>query len=241
MGCMLNSSRAALWLFLSLPIYVHAADPSTAALIEKGHFKRAEVILNQRLKANPNDALSYCELSKVDLAFFRWDDAIEHAEKAVSLDGKSVDFHVQLVDALGSKLGAATTGVFQRMSLGRRFKSEAAVALQMDPNNATANGDMVEYYLQAPGFAGGDKKKADEVADHMVQIHPVQGYLLKIEIATEEKRIGDLEKLVQQAVGADPKNYDAHLQAANFYLGKGREGLDRAEELAEQITRAFLI
>ena len=76
---MINRGRAALLLFLLLPIWAHAADPSTAILLEQGHFKRAEAILKQRLKANANDARSYCELSKVDLAFFRWDDAIEHA------------------------------------------------------------------------------------------------------------------------------------------------------------------
>jgi tetratricopeptide (TPR) repeat protein len=237
MASMLNRIFLATLLLCSLRISVFAADDATATLIEKGHFKRAEVILKQRVQSNPNDARSYCELSKVDLAFQRWDDAIQHADKAVSLDDKSAENHVQLLDALGAKLGAPGTGMFQRVSLGRRFKSESAIALQKDPNNVTANEDMVQFYLQAPSFAGGDKKKADQAADHMVQVNPVQGYLLKIEIATQEKRTGDLEKLVQQAVNADAKNYDARVQAATYYLGQGGGSLEQGEEQAEQAVK----
>src|SRR5579863_2137003 len=128
---MLNRFVVIAVLLFSLRIFARAADEA-ATLIEKGHFKRAEVVLKQRLQKNPNDATTYCELSKVDLAFQRWDEAIEHAEKAVSLDDKSADTHVALLDSLGAKLGAPGTGMFQRVSLGHRFKNESAVALQKD-------------------------------------------------------------------------------------------------------------
>ncbi len=224
---------------LFIPFHIFASDVSTAVLIENGHFKRAETILNQKLKTNSNDARSYCELSKVDLAFQRWDDAIHHAEKAVALDGKSAEFHAALMDALGAKLGSSSVGMFERVSLGRRFKSESATTLALDPNNLTANEDMVQYYLQAPGFAGGDKKKADQVADHFVQVNAVQGYLLKIEIATEEKREGDLEGLVQQAVHADGKNYDAHVHAATYYLKQGGGKLEQGEREAAEAVKLY--
>ena len=233
---MLNRFVVIAVLLFSLRIFARAADEA-ATLIEKGHFKRAEVVLKQRLQNNPNDATSYCELSKVDLAFQRWDEAIEHAEKAVSLDDKSADTHVALLDSLGAKLGAPGTGMFQRVSLGHRFKNESAVALQKDPNNVTANEDMIQFYLQAPSIAGGDKKKADQLADHMVQVNPVQGDLLKIEIAMQEKRNGELEGLMQQAVKADPKNYDARVQAATYYLGQGGQSLEEGEEQAEEAVK----
>ena len=233
---MLNRVLLSAALLLSLRIFACAAD-EPATLIEKGHFKRAEVVLKQRLQANPNDAKSYCELSKVDLAFQRWDDAIQHADKAVSLDDKNADNHVALLDALGAKLGAPGTGMFQRLSLGHRFKNESEIALQKDPNNVLANEDMIQFYLQAPSMAGGDNKKAVQMADHMVQVNPVQGYLLKIEIATQEKRTGDIGPLIQQAVKADPKNYDARLQAATYYLGQGGESLEAGEEQAEEAVK----
>ncbi len=221
---------------------LHAAEPSTAALIEQGHYRRAEAILTERLKANPNDAQSYCEMSKVSEAFQRWDEAIQQAEKAVALDGKNTDrknpgFQAALADAVGSKLSGAHLGFFAQASLARRFKKEADLALQLDPNNVDANEDLMEFNLDAPGLVGGDKKKAAELADHMVRINPVQGYLMKIELATHEKRTGELEQLVQQAINADPKNYEARMQAASFYVDKGTASFPQAEDQAKQAIR----
>jgi tetratricopeptide (TPR) repeat protein len=211
-----------------------SAETSTAALIEQGHYKRAQAILAERLKANPNDAHSSCEMSKVSEAFQRWDEAIQQAQKAVSLDPKNAEFQAALADAVGSKLSAVSLGMFERMSLARRFKREAELALQLDPDNIDANEDLMEFHLDAPGLVGGDKKKAAELADRMVHINPVRGYLMKVELATHEKRTIEVESLLQQAISADPKNYFARTQAANFYLSKGDAGLTQAEAQAKQ-------
>jgi tetratricopeptide (TPR) repeat protein len=224
----------------SLPL--SAADPSTATLIEQSHYKRAQPILAERLRTNPNDAQTWYEMSKVSAAFQRWDEAIQQAEKAVALDQKSVrrnaEFQAALADAIVSKLGSSQAGMFAKMSLSRRFRKEAELALQLDPNNLDANSDLLEFYLEAPGIAGGDKQKAAEIADRMVRANPVRGYLLKLEIATHEKRAAsELEDLVLQAINADPTLYYARTQAANFYITQGGPALVHAEEQARQAIR----
>jgi len=221
-----------------LSLSAHAADPSSSALIEKGHFKRAQVILVERLKADPNDARSHCEMSKVAEAFQRWDEAIQHAEKAVSLDHKNPEFQAQLADAVGAELsGSQKLGMFERASLARRFKKEAELALQLDAKNLDANSDLAEFYLQAPGLVGGDKKKAAELADNLVKLDAARGYLMKIEIAAEGNRTSEVEQLLQQAMSAAPKDYDVRVQAANFYISKGTVALGQAEEQAKQAVR----
>jgi tetratricopeptide (TPR) repeat protein len=216
---------------------LHAAEPSPATLIEQGHYRRAEAILTERLKTNPNDAQSYCEMSKVSEAFQRWDDAIQQAEKAVSLDHKNPEFQAALADAIGSKLDQAQIGIFAKASLARRFKKEADLAIQLDANNLDANEDLMDFYLDAPGFVGGDKKKAADLADHMVHVNPVRGYLLKADLAGREKRTAEVEPLLQQAIAADPKSYDARLQAAAFYQDKGTATFPQAEEQAKQAIK----
>jgi tetratricopeptide (TPR) repeat protein len=212
---------------LTLPLY--AADLSTAALIDQSHYKRAEPILAQRLKANPNDAQSLYEMSKVSAAFERWDQAIQQAEKAVALAPKNAEFHAALADAIASQLAASQAGMFTKMSLARRFRAEVDLALELDPNNLDATSDLLEYYLQAPAIAGGSVKKAADLADHMVRVNPARGYLLRLEIATYEKKpASELEALVQQAISADPKLYYARTQAANFYLTQGGAALTHA-------------
>ena len=212
---------------LSLPLC--AADPSTAALIDASHYKRAQPILADRLKANPNDAQSWCEMSKVSEAFQRWDDAIQQAEKAVALNPKNSEFHAALADAIASSLAVSQAGMFAKMALARRFRAEIDLALQFDPNNLDANNDLLEFYLQAPGMVGGSVKKASEIADRMVHINPARGYLFQLDIATYEKKsAAELESLVQQAIRADPNLYYARTQAANFYLTQGGSALGHA-------------
>ena len=49
--------------------------------------------------------------------------------------------------------------MFAKMSLARRFRKEVELALQLDPNNLDANSDLLEYYLEAPGMAGGSTSR----------------------------------------------------------------------------------
>jgi tetratricopeptide (TPR) repeat protein len=221
---------------LTLPLY--AADPSTAALIDQSHYKRAEPILAQRLKVNPNDAQTWYEMSKVSAAFERWDQAIPQAEKAVALAPQNAEFHAALADAIASQLAASQAGMFTKVSLARRFRAEVDLALELDPNNLDATSDLLEYYLQAPAIVGGSVKKAADIADRMVRINPARGYLLRLEIATYEKKpASELEALVQQAIAADPKFYYARTQAANFYLTQGSAALAHAEDQAREAIR----
>ena len=223
-------------LILSLPLY--AADPSTAALLDASHYKRAQPLLADRLKANPNDAQSWYEMSRVSAAFQRWDDAIQQAEKAVALNPKSAEFHAVLADVIASQLATSQAGMFTKVALARRFRNEVDLALQFDPDNLDANSDLLEFYLQAPGMVGGSVKKAVEVSDHMLRVTPARGYLFKLEIATYEKQPAhELETLVQQAIAADPNLYYARTQAANFYITQGSAALAHAEEQARQAIR----
>jgi tetratricopeptide (TPR) repeat protein len=222
---------------LSLPL--HAADPPTATLIEGSHYKRAQPILAARLKANPNDAQSWYEMSKVSAAFQRWDQAIQQAEKAVSLNHKNAEFQAALADAVVSKLGSSQAGMFAKMSLARRFRKEVDLALQLDPNNLDANSDLLEFCLEAPGIVGGDNQKAADIADHMLRVNPARGYLLKLDIATHQKRAAsELEGLIQQAITADPKLYYARTQAANFYITQAGAALAHAALLHAALVQA---
>lgn len=232
-----RTARTLLWLFAASPGLLHASDVSTAVLIEQGHYKRAQFILAGRLQKNPNDAQASAEMSKVSEAFARWNDAIYQAEKAVSLDPKNPDFQAALADAIGSKLSGAQLGVFEKLSLARRFKKEAELALELDPGNVDANEDLMEFHLDAPGIIGGDKKKAAELAERMVRSKPARGYLMKFELAVHDKRNGELESLIRQAMNADPNSYLARWQAADFYLSQGDAGLHEAERDASEAVR----
>jgi len=225
-----------LLLFVLMALPAARAD-SVSDLVDQGHYKRAEAALRLQLQQNPNDPLANCLMSKVDVAFARYDDAISHAEKAVAADGKSVQFHAQLEDAYGSKTGDPSAGMFKKMSAARRMKEEAEIALKLDPKNLDANEDLLEFYMEAPGIVGGGPDKAKELANRAASNDPALGFYLQAHIAKREKHPEEAQRLLLQHVQAAPNRYDAFVELADLYLNQTPPQFPQAEERARQALR----
>jgi tetratricopeptide (TPR) repeat protein len=100
-------------------------------------------------------------------------------------------------------------------------------------DRALANRDLVEFYLLAPGIAGGDVHKAEAVAGRIAAIDAAQGFLAKARIAESRKQTGALESLLRQAVDAAPANYRARIALARFYTASDRANPAAAKEHAQ--------
>ena len=213
-----------------LPIFCALAEDSPSQLIEQGHFKRAEALLRPQLQKNAGDPQANFLMSRVDLAFRRVDDAIAHAEKAIAADGKNASYHAQLADALGFKTADPKMGMFDKLSVAKRLKKEAEVAQQLDPRNESANSSLLNFYLEAPGLAGGSKTKAKEIADRVVQLDPAQGYRFQLQIARKEERKSEYETLAKKAFQAEADKFRANMSLAGFYLSQEPANLAFAEK-----------
>jgi tetratricopeptide (TPR) repeat protein len=214
------------------------STPSIDALIEANHFKRAQAQLGPILQKMPNDAQANYQMSKVSLAFSRVEDATREAEKAVAGNNASVAYRAQLVEALGVKLNSEGTGFLSRLSIARRFQAEAEAALKMDPRNFAVNTDLMQFYLEAPGMAGGDKKKAANLADNLVKLDPAHGYVLKAQFAEHEHQSSEAELNYKRAAEASPNDYEIVATAANFFLNlENQKGFPQAEDFAKRAQK----
>jgi tetratricopeptide (TPR) repeat protein len=203
-------------LVATLPVKAGAADPGSAeALIEAGHWKRARAILEPRVAANPLDAQAACLLSRVKVAFGDLEGALKSAQQAVVLEDGNSNYHFQLAEVYGEM--AARASMFAAASLAGKFKGELEASLARDPKNLDALDALMQYSFQAPGLMGGDKGKAHAIAEELVQLSPVRGYLAQAELAREAKDFAKVEECFLQAVQADPKNYEAQTAVAGFY------------------------
>ena len=142
-------------LCLLAPSKVVAQSPE--ALAEAGHWKRVRAIVEPRVKANPNDAQALWLLARVKEAYGDRDGALPLAEKAVALDGRNPNYHVELASLCGSL--AQTASIFSQLSLARRVKSELETALGVDPKHVDAMWGLMQFLWQAPGLVGGDKDR----------------------------------------------------------------------------------
>jgi tetratricopeptide (TPR) repeat protein len=206
-------------------------------LIEAGHWKRARVIVEPRAAANPRDAQAVWLLSRIKLAFGDLDSALGPAQQAVALEDGNSDYHFQLAEVYGEM--AARASMFAAAGLARKFKGELEASLARNPKNLDALDALMQYSYQAPGLMGGDKGKARSIADQLVQLSPVHGYLAQAELAREAKDEAKVEEYLRQAVQADPKNYEAQTALAGFYTHPPRRNTGEAEKHAREALQLY--
>jgi tetratricopeptide (TPR) repeat protein len=211
-------------------------DPgSVEALIDAGHWKRARAILEPRLTANPRDAGAAYLLSQTRLAFGDLDGALKLAQQAVALEDSNSDYHLQLADVYGEM--AARASLFAAANFARKFKGELDASLAREPKNLDALEALMEYSFQAPGIMGGDKRKARAIAEELVQLSPLRGYLAQAELAREAKDFAKVEEWFLKAVQADPKNYEAQTALAGFYMQPSSRKTEGAEKHAREAVQ----
>lgn len=207
-----------------------SADSTPEDLLQNHHLKRLRAWAEPRIAANPKDAQASYYLASVKEEFGDLDGALPIAEQLVSADPNNARYHLLVADICVAQ--AEKAGVFKGMSLARRFRDEASKAASLDPNYIEAREDLMQYFFDAPGIAGGDKKRAWALADEIGKIDAVRGLLAQAALAGKEKNYGKQNGLFQQALGATPHDTRVLREAAEFYSSDSQKKYDRAEKFA---------
>jgi tetratricopeptide (TPR) repeat protein len=206
-------------------------------LIAEGHWKRARTLVEARFHEAPDDPLANFLLSQIRNAFGDRESPLPLAERAVALDSGVAKYHRQVAEGLG--VMAQHAGLWQQLMLARRFHKEIEIALMLDPRDIQALRDLMEFYLLAPGIAGGDERKAAATAERIGTVDPVEGYLAQARLAEFHKQPGKMEEFLKKAAESQPSRYKAQIELAQFYLSPdhfnaaGAERQARASEMLD--------
>ena len=218
-----------------------AADPTKgtitdpAALMDAGHFKQARALVDPRFKRDSSDPETLYLEARLKAAFGAPDEAIKLAERALQLDNKNVYYHGALASLYADK--AMNASFVDQIILAPKVKRHLDDAFALDPHNWHCLDGMVQFYLMAPGILGGDKRKAQQLADQVVKDDPVHGWLMQGRIAQANKDVAREEQAYLSAVKATPNDYDALATLADFYL---RDTVKRYAD-AEKYARAAIL
>jgi hypothetical protein len=170
------------------------------------------------LHETPNDANANFLCSQVRNAFGDHSSPPWLAEKAVRLAPNVARYHRQLAEVQG--VMAQHAGVLQQLLLARRFRKEIDTTLELDPKDVQASRDLLEFYLLAPGLAGGDPAKADSMARRIGMIDAAEGFLARARIASFHQDYRQTEAMLKLASGVRPQSYKAQIELAQFYLDR---------------------
>ncbi len=219
-----------LFLALFLPGALLGGDTATDGLLEGGHWKRLRAIAEPRVAASPNDAQAAYLLASVKEELGDLQNALTLAEKAVSLEPNNARYHLR-VATISIELGQKA-GIFKGLGLARRFRAEAEKAISLDPKYLDAREALMEFYFEAPGIAGGDKKKAWATADEIGRIDSARGLLAQANLAAREKKPAKQEEFLKRAAASAPHDYRVLRELAGFYASDSQKNFDLAEKYA---------
>lgn len=208
-----------------------AQEITAEKLIEAGHWKRARALVERRLEAAPDDPNALFLSSQIRNAFGDRTAPGPLAEKAVKLAPGVARYHRQVAEVQG--VMAQHAGMFQQLLLAHRFRKEIDTAIALDPRDVQARRDLLEYYLLAPGIAGGDPARADETAAAIAGLDAAEGLLAKARIAEFHKDQTLAHELLRKAAALRPPSFKAVIALAEFELAPEHRDEAAAETAAK--------
>jgi len=159
--------------------------------------------------------------------------AVDLLQRAVAQDPNSAEAHYLLGDAYGDL--AQKASIFKQPGLARKTREEFERAVQLDPNYVQARFGLVQYYTMAPGFMGGDDKKALAQAEEIKKRDPMQGHRAMAFIDQHQKKPDLARRELIDAVKEQPASPRAHYFLAIFYLTTDKNMKAATEEFEDAV------
>ncbi|MBI5425202.1 MAG: tetratricopeptide repeat protein [Opitutae bacterium] len=164
-------------------------------------------------KAEPKNAEVPYYLGRLDLRAKKVDDAVEHFQAAIALDGSNSTYHLELGGAYGNQ--AQTAGLLSKASLASKARTEFEKAVALDPQSFEAQSALFQYYMQAPGFMGGGFDKALAQSEVLIKLDPIRGKNAKAGLLMREKKFDEAFAIFDEMLRANADDY-----AALYGLGR---------------------
>lgn len=217
-------------LWLAAPVATAAADdPRT--LMDDGHYRRAQALLDAGAASHPDDPRTLYLTSRMKLVTGDAQTALPLAERAASLAPGEADYRYQVAACVGTMAQGA--GALKGLGLAKRFRREAEAALALDPRHVDSIEGLVEFYSRAPGIAGGNDKRAYALADSLVRIDPARGRLEQATLFFRDKHEDQGEQALRQALATAPGDYRVRMTLFRFCTSEQRRQWDEAETHAK--------
>lgn len=185
--------------------------------------------------AQETDPQSFEVLGRCYFMLGEFRQAGEAFEKALSGNPTSSEYAHWLGKAYGKR--AETSSPFTAPRYASKARQYFEKSVELNPKNIDALYDLLEYYIQAPGFLGGGLEKAESVARKLGELNSADGHQATARIAEHRKDYGRAEEHLRRAVELAPMKIGRLVDLALFQAKHGKvQDSDRTFHEAERIN-----
>lgn len=224
--------RVYLLLFV-VGMYLQASSPEWSRannLYQRTEYQQSLAVL----QALPDkDAASLQLMGQDYFMLVEYKKASESFEKALALDPNNA----KLLHWMGRTYGrrAETANPFAAPGLAAKTRQMFEKSVELDPTDKDALGDLLDYYLEAPGFLGGGVHKAESLAQMILKEDQAEGHYAQGIVADKKKDYDRAEQQFRRAAELAPRQVGRILVLAKYLANHDR--VKESDALFEQAAR----
>ncbi len=213
-----------------LALAASPAEQQARELFQRTEYKHSLDVL---VKAPGKDAAALQLMGQDYFMLGEYKKSTETLEKASSLDPNNAQILMWLGRAYGRR--AETANPFTAPGYATKARESLEKSVRLDPSNKEATGDLLDFYLDAPGFLGGGFAKAESLAGVIAKADPAEGHYARAVIEERRKDYPAAELQLRRALQLAPREASRFVALAR-YLGEHGQ-IRESDELFEQAAR----
>jgi predicted Zn-dependent protease len=225
-------------LLLLMPLSVLADSLEAPRQLLERFDPSALPALQQVAKAEPKNVEALRLLGIAQLRAGKAGDAVDTLERAVKLEPQNPKLFHLLGQAYGSNIN--NVGMLSKLGYAGKIRGAFEKATLLDPAFIDARDGLMQFYLMAPGIAGGSVEKAREQAAAIAKLSQVRGHMARAALLRSEEKPDEALQAYRSAVQADPSYAPARLGYGLALHGAGQvdEALDVLETMQRELPEA---
>lgn len=218
-------------ILLALGLRANAADWARAnELYQRTEYRQSLAVLQSEVH---KDAAALQLIGQNFFMLGEYKKSSEALEKAVALNPNEP----KLLHWLGRAYGrqAETANVFSAPGFAAKTGQMFEKSVGLDPTDKDALGDLLDFYLEAPGFLGGGVHKAESLAQLILKQDQAEGHYAEGLVADRKKEYGTAEQQFRRAAELAPRQVGRILILARYLSRHG--SVKESDALFEQAAR----
>jgi len=162
-------------LFFSFSSFAQSNLSQGIQLFNQGELSKAKNFFSNSINSEKQNPVANFYLGRVYFDEGDFEKATDWIEKAAKYDKDNSTYYMWLGHSYGRR--AQNAGKLKQAFLARDSRNNYEKAIELDPTNVEARESAMEFYLQAPGFMGGGRDKAEAQAEAINNLDKETGYM----------------------------------------------------------------